>query len=421
MERIHVQLREGIGLTCLPAEKFKTHFLSAQFITPLRRETAALNALLPAVLRRGTRELPDLAALEAQLDRLYGANVESSVRKRGENQLFGFVATCIDDAFTPGGERLLEPLAALLGELICRPALEGDSLVPAYVEGERTNLIDAIRSIINEKRSYAAKRLLEEMCGGEPYGLSHIGEEETAAAITPSILTAHWRRQIARSRLELFYCGGAEADRVRDAFAGAFEKLPREDLEDIAPTTRCPVRSEPNIVTETMDVTQGKLSLGFRLAGEDPIAAMVMNAMFGGTSNAKLFMNVREKLSLCYYASSQLHRQKGLLTVASGIEFANVRTACEEILAQLEAMKRGDWEDWELTSARSSLRNALRTAGDSAARMEDFYMGQIATGQNETPESLLAALERVQPADIQAAAQAAVLDTVYFLKGKEGA
>ena len=421
MEKIRIQLREGIGLTCLPAEKFKTHFLSAQFMTPLRRETAALNALLPAVLRRGTAQLPDLAALEARLDRLYGANVESSVRKRGENQLFGFVASCIDDAFTPGGEQLLESLAALLGDLVCRPAMEAGQLVPAYVEGERTNLVDAIRSIVNEKRSYAAKRLLEEMCGQEPYGLSHIGEEETAAAITPSILTAHYRRQIARSRLELFYCGQAETERVQDAFAGAFEALPREDPEDIATTTRRPARPEPKIVTEAMDVTQGKLSLGFRLEGEDPAAAMVMNAMFGGTSNAKLFMNVREKLSLCYYASSQLHRRKGLLTVASGIEFANVRTACEEILAQLEAMKRGDWEEWELCSAKSSMRNALRTAGDSAARMEDFYIGQIATGQDETPESLLTAIEQVQPADVQAAAQAAVLDTVYFLKGKEGA
>ena len=107
--------------------------------------------------------------------------------------------------------------------------------------------------------------------------------------------------------------------------------------------------------------------------------------------------------------------------MASGIEFANVRTACEEILAQLEAMKRGDWEEWELCSAKSSMRNALRTAGDSAARMEDFYIGQIATGEDETPESLLTAIEQVQPADVQAAAQAAVLDTVYFLKGKEGA
>jgi len=329
------------------------------------------------------------------------------------------VATCIDDAFTPNGEQLLEPLAQLLGDLICRPAMENGSLVPSYVEGERTNLIDGIRSAVNDKRSYAAKRLLEEMCPDEPYGLSHIGEEETATAITPAILTAHYRRQIATCPLELYYCGTANLERVKAAYEKAFASLPREQVRDIGPTTRRSAPDQPKMVTESMDVTQGKLSLGFRVESDDPMAAMVMNAMFGGTSNAKLFMNVREKLSLCYYASSGYHRQKSIITVASGIEFADYQRTYDEILAQLEAMKTGDWEDWELTSAKSSLRNTLQTMGDSAGRMEDFYMGQIATGQSYSPETMLAAIETVTPERIRAAAQSVVLDTVYFLKGKE--
>ena len=419
MEKTRLRLGEGIYLTYLPAVKFKTSFLSAQFIAPLRRETAALNALLPTVLCRGTEQYPDMSSFEAQLDLLYGANVESSCRKRGENQLFGFVATCIDDAFTPNGEKLLEPLAQLLGDLICHPAMEKGSLVPAYVESEKTNLIDGIRSSINDKRTYAAKRLLEEMCADEPYGLSHVGEEETAAAITPGILTTHYRRQIATCRLELYYCGTADLERVKAAYEKAFADLSREQVAEIVPTTRRHAPAEPKMVTESMDVTQGKLSLGFRVESDDPMAAMVMNAMFGGTSNAKLFMNVREKLSLCYYASSGFHRQKSIITVASGIEFADYQRAYDEILAQLEAMKNGDWEDWELTSAKSSIRNTLQTMADSAGRMEDFYMGQIATGQNDSPESMLAAVEAVTPERICAAAQSVVLDTVYFLKGKE--
>ena len=421
MEKTRVQLGEGVYLTYLPAVKFKTNYLSAQFIAPLRRETAALNALLPPVLRRGTAALPDLARMEAHLDMLYGASVSASVRKMGEAQTFGFLGSIIDDACALDGKPLLEPLAALLGDLVCHPALEDGGLVPAYVEGERAIQIDAIRSVINEKRAYANKRLLEEMCDEEPFGLSHIGEGDTASAITPSILTSHYRRQLAKSPLELFYCGKGELPRVQDALAAAFADLPREDVAPIGPITRRPARSTPKIVTEALDVTQGKLGLGFRISVEDDAANMLLNAMFGGTSNAKLFMNVREKLSLCYYASSRLHRYKGLLTVASGIEFANVRTACEEILAQLEAMRTGDWEPWELESAKSGYRNALLSAGDSARQMEDFYLGQLVAGQDDTPEGLLAKIEAVTPERIQAAAQSAVLDTVYFLKGKEEA
>ena len=419
MEQLRQRLGEGIFLTCLPADKFKTGLFSAQFITPLRRETAACNALLPAVLRRGTAAYPDMASLEARLDLLYGASVSSSVRKRGESQLFGFVASCVDDAFVPGGEALLEPVTELLGELVCAPALEDGALVASYVDSERANLVDSIRSVVNDKRSYAAKRLLEEMCAGEPYGLSHIGEEETAAAITAASLTEHYRRQLAAGRLELLYCGRAEPERVRDAFCRAFAGLPRGAAEPLAAVSRRPAPPEPRVVTETMDVTQGKLSLGFRVGTEDLPAAIVMNAMYGGTSNSKLFLNVREKLSLCYYASSSYHRQKGLLTVASGIEFADYQRACDEILAQLEDMRAGRWEDWEFSAAMSSLRNSMKTAGDSAARLEDYWMGQLATGRRESPEELLAAIEAVTPERVRAAAGTAALDTVYFLKGKE--
>ena len=419
MTTIRKQLMDNVYLTCVAADKFKTDFLSAQFIVPMEEETAGLNALLPAVLQRGTRRYPDMQQMSAALDMLYGANIEHSVRKRGENQLWGFVATCIDDDFVPGGGRLLEGTAEIMGELICHPALEGGLLRQDYVESERTNLLDAIRSVVNDKRAYAAKRLLEEMCRGEAYGLSHIGEEARVAAITAQALTDHYHRQLAQARLELYYCGRAELERVVEAVQPILRDLPRSGTGAIAGTLPHPVRSEPLMIRQNMEVTQGKLGVGYAVDSQDRDAVFVMNTMFGGTSNAKLFLNVREKLSLCYYASSTYHRAKNLITVSSGIEFENYQKALDEIQAQLEAMKRGEWEEWELTGARSCIANGHRSIADSAARLEDFYMGQIATGQSNTPEGLLEAALAVTPERIMAAAQSVSLDTVYFLTGKE--
>ena len=419
MTKQRIQLLDNVFLTYVPADKFKTDFLSAQFITPLRAETAGLNALLPAVLQRGTAEYPDMQRLSAALDLLYGANVEHSVRKRGENQLWGFVATCVDDAFLPSGDQLLEPLTDILGQLICRPVLENGTLSPAYVASERTNLIDAIRSAINEKRTFASRRLLEEMCRGEAYGLSHIGDEASVAAITPEALTAHYHQAITQSRLELYYCGRAEMQRVEDAFRAAFRDLPRSGGVPLAAAQPHPVRETPQVIREQMDVTQGKLCVGYSVDTDDKEAVVVMNTMFGATSNSKLFLNVREKLSLCYYASSTYHRAKNMITVASGIEFQNYQKALDEITAQLTAMQSGSWEDWELTAARSSLSNGHRSIFDSASQLEDFYMGQIATGRDDDPEKLLEAALAVTPERIRAAANAVKLDTIYFLTGKE--
>ena len=414
MERTRIQLADGVYLTYLPARKFKTSLLSAQFVTPLQQETASAYALLPAILRRGTVRYPDLGALSARLDRLYGASVDYTVRKQGENQCVGFVASFIDDSYIPGGEQLLEPVAELLGELLCDPVTERGRFVTAYFEGEKTNLIDAIRSQVNDKREYAYARLLREMCDGEPYGISRLGDEAGAEK-----LHALYGELLATARLELFYCGSASLERVREALAAAFATLPRDGIRDIAPSTPHPARTEVKRVEEAMDVTQGKLGMGFACGSDDYAAALMGNTLFGGSSNSKLFLNVREKLSLCYYASSMYHRQKGIITVSSGIEFQNYQQAYDEILSQLAAVQNGELEEWELAGARSTLLNSYATVGDSQGKLENFYLGQAATGRSETPADLAQAVMEVSAERICRAMSTVKLDTVYFLKGKE--
>lgn len=414
------RIMDNVYLTYIPSEKFKTSLLSAQMVMPLKKETAGLNALLVNVLSRGTAQYPDLTAISRRLDLLYGARLEPTVRKKGENQVFGFVASCVDDRLLPGEERLLEPLADLMGEMLINPATRSGRLRGDYVESERANLADLIRSDINDKRQYAARRLMEEMCAEEAYGLNRLGIAEEVERISLQKLNRHYKEILPTVHVELFYCGSAPEKRVVGTFTRAFAGLPRigRQLEP-AVTTRRDAPDTARIVEEVLDVSQGKLCMGFRCDSDDMPAMMMVNAMFGGTSSSKLFMNVREKLSLCYYASSGYHRRKGILTVSSGIECNNFQRAVDEIQTQLEALREGFWDEDELTIARSALRSSLRTMEDSAGALEDFSIGQVATGSDETIPSLMVALEQVTPQRIRDAAAGIKLDTIYFLKGKE--
>ena len=314
------EIMQDVFLTYLPADKFKTSRLTLNLITGLRRETASANALLPAVLRRGTMRCPDMESLSAALDTLYGATVDYTVRKKGERQCIGFAAGFIDDAFTPHGEKLLEPVAAMLGELLLDPVTRGGRFLGEYVDSEKENLIDALRSLRNDKRDWADIRLMQEMCAGEPYSVLRLGDEDTARRITNQTLYVHSQQLLSSSRVELLYCGSAEAQRVEDAVLTALAALPRGPQAELPPVARVAAPSQPRFINETMDVTQGKLAVGYRCTSDDYPAMVLANLIFGGTSNSKLFMNVREKLSLCYYASSSYARSKNIITVSSGVE-----------------------------------------------------------------------------------------------------
>ncbi len=418
------ELFPGVRLTAVHTEKFKSCMLGVRLLAPMAAETASLNALVPQVLRRGTARHPDMEALSAALDDLYGGSIEPLVRKKGETQCVGFTGSFLDDAYAPGGEPLLERAAGLMGDLLLRPALEGGTFRPDYVEGEKQNLLSAIRAQINDKRQYAQTRLLEEMCAGEPFGIDRLGSEERAGAITGAALWTQYQALLRDAWIELYYCGSAPLERVKSALSAALDGLPVSDsrirparpAEPAAP-------SASRLAEEALDVTQGKLALGFRTGsaawdGDYPAMAL-FNAVYGGTTTSKLFMNVRERLSLCYYASSGLMKYKGILMVSSGVEFDKFQAARDEILAQLRACQEGNFDDQELEGARRSVVSTLMTTLDAQSRLEDYWLGQAAAGLTESPEELARRVEAVTRAQVEAAARKAVLDTVYFLKGKE--
>ena len=419
------ELFPGVWLRTVHTDKFKSAYLSITLMAPLDPETAAANALVPSVLRRGTGVHPDMESLSAALDQLYGGAIEPVVRKKGETQCVGFVASFLDDAYTLEGEKILEPAANLLGEVLLKPYTRDGAFDPDYTAGEKANLLDRIRGQINDKRTYATHRLTQLMCGEESFGVDKLGDEAHVEAITPASLWRRYQELMHEAAVEVYYCGSAAPGRVEQAMRSALAGLPvNEDRLDPDCEVRISAGPEPRVIEEAMDVTQGKLAMGFRTGGqtcweEDYPPLVLCNAIFGGTTLSKLFLNVREKLSLCYYASSMLEKMKGLVLVSSGIEFDKYQQARDEIMTQLDNIRAGKIEDWELEGARRTVVSSHLAALDDQARQEEFWLGQAAAGLDDTPEELAARFEAVTREQVMAAARKLELDTIYFLKGKE--
>ena len=423
MEFNRTELMPGVFLSHLRSDKFKTACMSVTLLTQLRRETAAMNAVIPFVLRRGTTRYSDMEQLSRRMDELYGAAVEPVVRRIGEIQCIGFYGSFPERAYLPGGEAVLGDTCALMAQLLLDPVTRGGLLLPQYVDSEREKLLDIIRSRMNDKRSYALTRCIEEMCCYEDFAVSRFGSESEAENIHYKKLTRHYRELIQTCPVEIFYCGKTDFKAVSAAMRDAFSAMPRGEIDyDLGTDLRMnAVEDHVRFVEEEMDVTQGKLVLGFRLGEcmEEPDipALYVFNAVYGSGATSKLFMNVREKLSLGYYASSAVYLHKGIMLVSSGIEFDKLDAARDEILAQLDSVRRGEITDDELRSAKKSVASDLRAVQDSIGELEGFYLSQALDGLDYGPAELAALAEDVTKEDVQAIAESIECDLIYFLKG----
>ncbi len=413
------EILPGVYLTAVQSDKFKTGCFSLNLLRPMKKEEAAANALIPSVLLRGSETCPDIASISAKLDELYGASVGTLVRKKGEVQLVGFYCDYVQDEYVD--EPVFAPVMAFLAELLLNPRLENGAFPEAVVDSEKLNLENAMLSRINDKRTYAASQLIRTMCAGQPYGIPRIGDPDDLTEITAKSLYAHYRDLLATSRVELFYMGSLSPEAVTKVLQTVLAELPRAEVFVPVGTTPAPAARPLQEKTERLDVTQGKLSLGFftDITAKDPrYPALVLAAtVFGGGATSKLFTNVREKMSLCYYASASFEKFKGVLSVSSGVEFSKLETAKTEILRQLEACKAGDITDDELESARGYLVSDLKIAMDSPGRLDDYYMGQILLEQDGTMEDLASAIARVTKQEAADAIQALRLDTIYALEG----
>lgn len=420
------ELASGIYLTAIETPKFKSACLTLTLLTPLKKETASVNALVPHVLHRGTEQYPTMRHINEALDQLYGASWEPVVRKRGETQGIGFVGSFIDDAFTMDNDSVLKDASQMLYQLLLCPIKENGVFKAEYVAGEKENLIDVIRSQMNDKRQYATVRLVQEMCQGEAYGVGVYGSETTMAAVTPEAAWNAYETLLKTARVEIQYCGSCTLTQVetllQDLVSGLLAH--REETVSLASNLVSHAGNEVKRVVDRLDVTQGKLTLGFRTGGicnlspEHP-ALRVFHALYGGTATSKLFMNVREKLSLCYYASSTVESMKGIMVVSSGVEFDKMAQAEREILAQLDAVKAGEFTANELESAKQSIISSYASVPDSRATLVQYYLNAAISDFWVSPEEMAERVSAVTAEDVRKVAQSMELDTVYCLLGKE--
>ena len=414
-----ITLLPGVTLRTCRDTRFKQGCLSFQLVQQMNSGEAAMNALLPSVLLRGTVSCPDLRSITEHLGELYGASVSALVRRIGDYQTTGLYCGFMDDRFALPGDQVLRPMVAFLEELLLDSPLEDGAFLPSFVESEKKNLIATIESELNDKRAYAMNRLLRTMCREDTFGIPRLGDKEQVAAITPKALYAHYRRILHTSPIEIFYVGSAEKEQVAELLMPLLSRLDRSCRERRPQTAfrAC----EPGDVVETMDVAQGKLCMGFTVPitnrCEQFAAMQVTNSIFGAGMTSKLFMNVREKLSLCYSIGSGYYGTKGIVIVNAGIDFDKEQLTREEVLRQLDACREGDITQSELKSAQQALLSSLRATHDSPSAIEGFYSTAALSGLIFSHEDYMAAVEAVTVADVAKCAKQMQLHTTYFLKG----
>ena len=414
-----IQLLPGVTLRCCADTRFKQGCLSFQLVRQMKKDEAAMNALLPAVLLRGTKSFPDLRSITEHLDELYGASVSPLVRRVGDYQNTGLFCGFMDDRFALPGDRVLEPMIDFLQEILLESPLEEGGFLPAFVESEKKNLIATIESELNDKRAYAMSRLLKIMCREDTFGLPRLGEIEQVAAINPVGLYAHYRSILRTSPIEVFYVGSAAAEQVAELLLPLLSKLDRACEPLPAQTAFHPCQGQD--VEEVMEVSQGKLCMGFTTPITNRMkefpAMQVMNTILGAGMTSKLFMNVREKLSLCYSIGSGYYGTKGIVTVAAGIDFDKEQLTRQEVLRQLEACQNGEISEGELKAAKEALLSSLRSTHDSPGAIEGYYATAALSGLTFSHGEYMEAVEAVTLADVVACAKSLQLHTTYFLKG----
>ncbi len=410
----------GIRYSEIRDLKFKHNRISANLIVPLDMSTVTGYALLPLVMRRGYRGCADFSALNARLDELYGAHLGADVSKIGRHQILSLSIQSIDDRFALEGESLAAECARMLRDMLTSPNIQDGAFLKLDVELERQNLIDTIEAEINDKRSYAVSRCKALMCEGDAAAIRRYGYVEKAREITPRSAAESYERLMRAANVEISFVGSGNGQAAADILAEGLSGLERRP----AAYDTAPFVSGANAVNEHvehMEVSQTKLVMGFRTGkktgGRDENATRLMTAVLGGTPFSKLFIHVRERLSLCYYCAARFDRSTGILMIDSGVQGDNKDRAREEILNQLEAVRQGDFTDEELHNARLSLKNSLRAVSDSPGALDDWNLMQLVTGRSASLDQEMEALDRVTAEEVAEAARRVSLDTVYLLTG----
>lgn len=412
------KIADGVYFSSITDKRYKKNLISVAFSTQLSEDTVTENVIVPVLLTKCNSKLPTYKAFNNKMSRLYASGIGGTAGRQYDLQTISFGAYYLDDIYALSGEKMTGIMTDILIDCLTSPVTENGVFSEKFVELEKKTVIDNIETAINDKRSYAIERAMKTICKGEPASVCSYGTVEKAKLITPDSAYKAYRRMLETMPCEIICTGCSDFDGVAEKFAAAFEKIGRHDIENTT-IALSPVKTQTEEVTERLTVNQSKLVLGFKSHSDDDAALVLLQKIFGGTTSSKLFRNVREKMSLCYYCSAARNDLKGIMLVNSGVENENIEKTKEAVIDQLEEIKNGNFTNEDINFAEMAIKNDFKSVADSAGNVSNWYFDCIRKNDIVTPEEKLGRYLGVSKERIIAAAKSMVLDSVYVLTGNE--
>ena len=438
------EIKQGINIHNIKTNKFKTNLYAVFLAVPLNRENVTKNALLPAVLRRGTSNINSQDLISKKLEEMYGASFDCGVEKTGDNQIIKFYLETLNEAFLPEKEELDKKCLELLFDIILNPLVENNGFKPEYIESEKKKLKQIIEGKIDNKRAYSFERCIEEMFKNEPYGLYKYGYVEDLEKITPQNLYEHYKEFIKKCKIDIFVSGNLDGneqkqqcnDTETEKSLNQMQANPickiiesNKHIQELAPRnpeyivnkekSEIIPKREENTIEEKMQVGQGNLVIGLSSNGQmenEKYVMSVYNAILGGGANSKLFQNVREKNSLAYTAGSTFRRQKNTIFIRCGIEIENYQKALDTIKEQIEDMKNGNFTEENMENAKKLIVSSIKGISSEQDTEITYYYGQELSDSFSTLDEYIEKINNVNKQNVEELAKEIWVNTVYFLR-----
>lgn len=415
------EIKNGIKVHVLKTDKFKTNLFAIFLSKKLERDNVTKNALISMMLRRGSKLLTSQEEISKKMEELYGASFDCGLDKTGDNQVLKFYIESINDKFLPEHkENILETVLNNLLEIVFNPYIEKEGFKKEYLEQEKNNIKQKIEGKKDNKARYAIERTIEEMYKNKPYGLYKFGYIEDLENIDEKNLYKYYKELINSCKIDIFLSGDLEnnVEKIIEENQN-IKNLQERTADFVMPNIEEIIVKNENTITESLDVTQGKLVIGLNVNiknDEEKYIALLYNSIFGGSANSKLFQNVREKANLAYVASSNYYRFKNIILINSGIEISNYEKALKLIKEQLEEMKQGKFTEEEIENNKKGIIAAIKTISDEQDTAITYYFGQELGGSNVSEEEYIRKIEKIKKEDIVDIANKVLINTIYFLK-----
>lgn len=416
------EIKKGINLHTIKTEKFKTNLIAIFLTTPLTRENVTKNAVLLSVLKRGSKNMKTQEEISKKLEEMYGASFDCGIEKTGDNHTLKFYFETINDNFLPKTENLLAKSIDSLLEIVLNPLTEKNGFKEEYVKGEKQNIQQLIEAKIDNKAKYALNRCIESMYENKPYGLYKYGYVEDLEKIDSKNLYEYYKELLKTCKIDIYVSG--MIDENTEKLVSNNENILK--LEDRKPNYK-PVRVEnevketvkENVITESMDIVQGKLILGLDVNlknDEEKYISMLYNSILGGTANSKMFQNVREKASLAYTASSRYVRPKSNIFIIAGIEIGNYEKALNIIKEQIDDMKNGKFTEEDIENAKKAIVSTILSIEDEQDTEISYFYGQELTDKKIYVDEYLEKVQNITKSQIIDIANRVSINTIFFLK-----